>query len=63
MKKMSALLFFLLTLFMGFNASAAGLVPPTGEPVSYTPYILAGVSLVLIAALIVLTYLSKKNKK
>ncbi|MDD2362702.1 MAG: hypothetical protein PHH84_07110 [Oscillospiraceae bacterium] len=63
MKKASLLLCLLITLFLGFNASATGTVPPTGERINYTPYILAGVSLVLVVALIVLTYLSKKNKK
>ncbi len=38
-------------------------IPATGEQVSYTPYILAAVGVVVLIGIIVLTILDKKNKK
>ena len=44
------------------GVSADGVSPATGEKANPLPFILAGVAVVLIVALVVLSLLSKKKK-
>lgn len=46
----------------GVGAAAQGTSPATGQTVSPVPYILLGVSVVLLAAIVALSYFSKKKK-
>ncbi|HIW73436.1 MAG TPA: hypothetical protein H9684_03865 [Firmicutes bacterium] len=45
-----------------WGVSAQGASPVTGEPFNPLPFIIAGVAAVLVIALIVLSFLTKKKK-
>ncbi len=63
MKKLAMLLSGCLLTVLGAAQVSAAAIPPTGEKVSPLPYVLVGVAVVLILAVVVLTILDKKKKK
>lgn len=62
MKKLVMLLTGCLLSIMCTIQAAAAAIPPTGEKVSPLPYVLLGVAIVLILAVVVLTIVDKKKK-
>ena len=63
MKKAGTSVFLFIAMILGsIGAAAQGTFPVTGQTISPVPYILLGVSIVLLIALAVLTYINKKKK-
>lgn len=62
MKKLAMLLTSCLLAVIGTVQASAAAIPPTGEKVSPLPYVLLGVAIVLILAVVVLTIVDKKKK-
>lgn len=63
MKKAGTSVFMFTAMILGcISAAAESTSPATGQTISPVPYILLGVSLVLLIALAVLTYINKKKK-
>lgn len=64
MKKLLTLLAACILGAAGFGASAAGLSPATGDPgTGPLPFILGGIGLVAVIALVAVTILDQKKKK
>ena len=64
MKKLLTLLTACVLGAAGFGASAAGLSPATGDPgTGPLPFILGGIGLVAVIALVAVTILDQKKKK
>lgn len=62
MKKLTVLVSILLTAVVGcISAAADGVVPATGEQVRALPFVLIGIAVVVIAALLLLPIFTKKK--